>query len=88
MIQIRNLNKSYNKIKVLDDISLEIKPGEISALLGPNGSGKTTLIKSILKLRFPDSGFISKNIDTYNKSVSTGLTVIDNSSSSNLLVFD
>jgi len=64
MIQIRNLNKSYNKIKVLDDISLEIKPGEISALLGPNGSGKTTLIKSILKLRFPDSGFISKNNDT------------------------
>jgi Cu-processing system ATP-binding protein len=64
MIQIKNLSKSYNKIKVLDDISIDIKPGEVSALLGPNGGGKTTLIKSILGLRFPDSGIILKNSDT------------------------
>ncbi len=67
MIQITNLSKSYNKIKVLDDISLDIKPGEVSALLGPNGGGKTTLIKSILGLRFPDSGIIFKNSDTLTK---------------------
>jgi Cu-processing system ATP-binding protein len=67
MIQIKNLSKSYNKIKVLDDISLDIKDGEVSALLGPNGGGKTTLIKSILGLRFPDSGIILKNSDTLTK---------------------
>ena len=67
MIQIKNLSKSYNKIKVLDDISIDIKPGEVSALLGPNGGGKTTLIKSILGLRFPDSGIIVKNSDTLTK---------------------
>ena len=67
MIQITNLSKSYNKIKVLDDISLDIKLGEVSALLGPNGGGKTTLIKSILGLRFSDSGIILKNSDTLTK---------------------
>ncbi|MCB1144453.1 MAG: ABC transporter ATP-binding protein [Leptospiraceae bacterium] len=59
MIKIENLNKSYNNHKVLKDISLDISEGLITALLGPNGSGKTTLIKSILQLRYPDSGKIS-----------------------------
>ncbi|MDP5338846.1 MAG: ATP-binding cassette domain-containing protein, partial [Nodularia sp. (in: cyanobacteria)] len=41
MLKITNLNKSYSKIKVLQDLTLHIKPGEIYGLLGANGSGKT-----------------------------------------------
>ncbi len=40
-----NINFSYNGVKIIDDISLEIKEGEFLSLLGPNGAGKTTLIK-------------------------------------------
>ncbi len=58
MIEINNLSKSYGKHKVLDDLSLQIKPGTIVGLLGPNGSGKTTLIKLINDLLITQSGSI------------------------------
>lgn len=45
LIQIKNLNKTYGKKKVLKDINLTLTSGKIIGLLGPNGSGKTTLIK-------------------------------------------
>ena len=48
MIEIKNISKSYNKgIKVINDISFNIKDGEILGFLGPNGAGKTTTIKMI-----------------------------------------
>lgn len=59
MISIAHLSKSFGKKEVLRDISLELKAGNISAILGPNGSGKTTLIKSILGMVIPDQGTIS-----------------------------
>lgn len=58
MVKVDALYKSYGKQSVLRDVSLEIKPGKISAILGHNGSGKTTLIKSILGLVIPDRGSI------------------------------
>ena len=58
MIQIRNLYKSFKKVKVLSGLDLDIKEGGIFAVLGPNGSGKTTLIKCILGMVIPDSGSI------------------------------
>lgn len=58
MIQIENLYKKYNQQQVLNNISLEFKPNECIALIGPNGCGKTTLIKSILGMVLPDSGDI------------------------------
>jgi len=46
-LRIQNLSVMYGQRKVLSDISLLIKPGEVAALIGPNGSGKTTLIRAI-----------------------------------------
>lgn len=60
-IELKNLCKSFGKIQVLKNIDLELKSGEVTALMGPNGSGKTTLLKSILGLVIPDSGNIFVN---------------------------
>ncbi len=59
MIEIINLKKSFDDFKVLKEINLSIREGEITAIVGPNGSGKTTLIKSILDLIKIDFGKIS-----------------------------
>ena len=58
VLEIKNLTKTYGKRKIIDNISLEIKEGEIYGFLGPNGSGKTTTIKMILRLIEKDSGTI------------------------------
>ena len=56
MIKIINVSKSYGNYKVLDNVSFEIKKGEILALVGESGSGKTTLSKIIIGIEKPDSG--------------------------------
>lgn len=59
MIEISNVSKSYNgKIKAVDNISLEIRNGEIFGFLGPNGAGKTTTIKLITGILSADAGTI------------------------------
>lgn len=59
MIQINNVSKSYVKgVKSVDDLTLEIKDGEIFGFLGPNGAGKTTTIKMITGILSPDEGDI------------------------------
>lgn len=65
-LEISELTKSFNGIKVLDQVSMTIKKGSIYGFLGPNGAGKTTVMKSILNLVKPDSGQITvfgKEID-------------------------
>jgi ABC-2 type transport system ATP-binding protein len=57
-IQIRNLSKSYGPQKAVDDISFEVKTGEILGFLGPNGAGKTTTMKMIASYLEPDKGQI------------------------------
>ena len=60
-LQIRNVSKSFPGVKkpIVDNISFEIKEGEIYGLLGPNGAGKTTLISIIAGLLAKDTGAIS-----------------------------
>ncbi len=58
MIEIKNLNKKFGKLHVLNNVSVTAKKGECIALVGPNGCGKTTLIKSFLGMVVPDSGSI------------------------------
>jgi len=70
LLEIKNLNKSFDNKKILDDINLVIPRGKIIGLLGKNGAGKSTLIKLINDLLTIDSGeilFEGKNIGTYSK---------------------
>lgn len=60
-LRIENLSKSFSRLQVVKNISVDFGSGRIVALIGPNGSGKTTLIKSILGLVIPDSGKIFVN---------------------------
>src|SRR5271170_5424492 len=55
-LQAVNLSKSYRGRKVVDDVSLEIRQGEVVGLLGPNGAGKTTTFYILVGLARPDSG--------------------------------
>ena len=58
VIEIKNLVKQYKELKAIDDLSFEVKKGEILGLLGPNGSGKSTTINCILSLLNYNNGII------------------------------
>ena len=61
MLEIKNVSKSYGSKKVLDNINLKVKEGQIFGFIGENGAGKTTLIKSIVGIHDLDSGDILIN---------------------------
>lgn len=56
MLEIKNLNFTINNAKILKNISLRFKKGEMVVLIGPNGAGKSSLLKAIAKLVTPQSG--------------------------------
>ena len=58
MINVSDISKSYDRLKVLDGINLDIDRGEIVSVVGPSGAGKTTLLQIIGTLDRPDSGHV------------------------------
>lgn len=58
MIEIRKLNKAFGDRRILKDISVDIKEGELFSVIGPSGMGKSTFIRCIMRLIKPDSGSI------------------------------
>ncbi|MCL4395530.1 MAG: sugar ABC transporter ATP-binding protein [Chloroflexi bacterium] len=56
LVQARHLSKHYYAIKALDDVSIDIRAGEVHALVGSNGAGKSTLIKILTGAIVPDAG--------------------------------
>lgn len=55
-ISIQSIDKSFGSYLALDDVSLEVPQGSLTALLGPSGSGKTTLLRIVAGLDFADEG--------------------------------
>ena len=84
-ISLKNISLSYNKRQILDNISLNIKEGEILGLLGPNGVGKSTLFNVIVGLIKPNHGsvLINKNdvtnIPIYERASNFKLSIVPQS---------
>jgi ABC-2 type transport system ATP-binding protein len=58
ILQLKTVNKSYNSVHAVSDISLDVPGNTIFGLLGPNGAGKTTTMRMIMNIIAPDSGEI------------------------------
>lgn len=61
VIEMLNITKVFPGIKANDNITLQLRPGEIHALLGENGAGKSTLMSVLFGLYQPEEGVIKKN---------------------------
>ena len=61
VLEIKNVSKSFGRRKIIDNINLYVKEGEVYGFVGPNGAGKTTTIKMILGLLSIDEGNIAIN---------------------------
>jgi phospholipid/cholesterol/gamma-HCH transport system ATP-binding protein len=68
LIEFRNIKKSFGPKSVLDDVSFDVKPGEVFFIIGASGVGKSVLIKHLVGLLYPDAGQIwldGEEISTY-----------------------
>ena len=58
LLELRHISKAFGALKVTQDVSLSVLPGEIHAVIGPNGAGKTTLVHQVSGTLAPDAGSI------------------------------
>jgi methyl-galactoside transport system ATP-binding protein len=58
LLEMRNISKEFPGVKALDEVSLQVRPGTVHALMGENGAGKSTLMKCLFGLYWPDQGEI------------------------------
>lgn len=58
LLEMRNISKSFPGVKALNGFSIDLKAGEVHALVGENGAGKSTLIKTLYGIHQPDGGQI------------------------------
>ena len=65
MLIAKNVSKKFGEETALDSVSLEVKPGTITSIIGPSGAGKTTLLRALSLLDIPDSGEISIDKERY-----------------------
>src|SRR5678815_2138667 len=59
VVRVSGIRKTYGRLVAVDDVSFDVKDGEIFGLIGPNGAGKTTTMECVEGLRKPDAGTIS-----------------------------
>jgi ABC-type multidrug transport system ATPase subunit len=79
MVEVNNLSKQFRNIKAVDDLSFQVKKGEVYGFLGQNGAGKSTTIRMLLSLIRPDSGTINifnKDLLRQKKEVLAGIGAI------------
>lgn len=57
-VVLENVTKRFGDLTAVNDVSLEIQPGEIFGIIGPNGAGKTTIVNMICGMFAPDSGSV------------------------------
>jgi ABC-2 type transport system ATP-binding protein len=93
IIIVKNIVKTFKDVRAVDDISFEVKEGEIFAFLGPNGAGKSTTIKMLTTLLKPTSGriLVNGNDPVENKNEtrkSFGIVFQDASIDDNLTAFE
>ena len=72
MLTAENISFGYLDQPIIQDVSLQVAPGSITALLGPSGTGKTTLLKCLALLEAPQSGRITIDDQAYNFPLSSG----------------
>lgn len=58
ILSVRNLNKSFGQLRILNNLSFDVQKGELKAIIGPNGAGKTTLFNVITGRFAPDDGMV------------------------------
>ncbi|PSF38610.1 ABC transporter ATP-binding protein [Aphanothece hegewaldii CCALA 016] len=78
-ISVQNVSKLYNKVPVVDNLSIDIEEGEIFGLLGPNGAGKSTTIRMMITLTQPTQGKIQVagyDIDKHREQVKRNIGVV------------
>lgn len=81
LLALRDVNTYYGQIHILEDVSIEIRPGELVCLLGGNASGKSTTLKTILGIVEPRSGVVEfKGVDVTDEStthrIAQGMAIV------------